>query len=559
MDAFVVIATLLGALGVFLYGMKVMSEGLQKVAGRKLKELLGRMTGNRFSGVLTGFGVTTVVQSSSATTVMVVGFVNAKLLSLKQAIGVIMGANIGTTITGWLVALLGFKVKVASFALPAIGIGVALTFLKNTRRRQIGEVLLGFGLLFLGLNLMKDAVPDLDQSQLGWVAQMSDMGFLSLLLFVGIGTLLTIVLQSSSATMTLTLTLVASGAIGYDMAAAMVLGENIGTTITANLAAIGTSTTARRAARAHFVFNIIGVLWCLPLLTLAILPLVDQLVPGNPLMSVGTLEGKGVVTAHLAAFHTFFNIVNTSLMLPFVDRIARFVTRLTPEKEGERGVAKYVSAALVQTPELLVQQVHLELQHMTEVVREMYGDALSVLSDPDKDLSILLTRTMERERFVEQLEAEISRVLTLVAQSTTSEDTAASIGDLALDAHRLERIAMRCGKLVRIAADNASRPAATKMPPSAVEDTMALGKEIDRILEMLSDVLVGEASVEELMALDARIDARRQALKQSYAKRMSGDEEAVLAGMMFLDVLSHYEEIGDGAMVIARRSPALAG
>ena len=255
---------LLGALGIFLFGMKVMSEGLQKVAGDRMKSLLARITGNRFSGVLTGLTVTCVVQSSSATTVMVVGFVTAGLLTLTQAIGVIMGANIGTTLTGWLVAVLGFKVKITAFALPACGVGFAMSFLKGARVRQWGEALLGFGLLFIGLGLLKDAVPDIGSPEdLAWVQAVSGYGFGSVVLFVAIGTLLTVVLQSSSATMTLTLTLAALGWLPYELAAATVLGENIGTTITANLAAIGASRDAVRAARVHFLFNIFGVTWAL--------------------------------------------------------------------------------------------------------------------------------------------------------------------------------------------------------------------------------------------------------------------------------------------------------
>ncbi|MFT7581543.1 MAG: phosphate:Na+ symporter, partial [Myxococcota bacterium] len=314
MDIFLQVVNLLGALGVFLFGMKIMSEGLQKVAGAKLQALIGKMTSSPIKGVFTGFLVTTVVQSSSATTVMLVGFVNAKLLSLRQAIGVIMGANIGTTVTGWLVALLGFKVKISAFALPAVGLGVIFTFLHGARRKQIGEALIGFGLLFLGLSLMKDAVPGLDGESLAWVQSLTSLGFLSVVIFVLIGAALTVVLQSSSATMTLTLALTAAGYIPYDFAAAMVLGENIGTTASANIAAIGTSVIAKRAARAHLIFNVIGVVWALALFQWALLPLVDAIVPGNPELSVLSSAGAvGVVTSHLAAFHTLFNILNTSL------------------------------------------------------------------------------------------------------------------------------------------------------------------------------------------------------------------------------------------------------
>ncbi len=284
MDILKNVFVLLGSLGVFLYGMKIMSEALQKVAGHRLKDLLGKITTpfplsnsfpltmlNRLSGVVAGFLITTIVQSSSATTVMVVSFVNARLLNLLQAIAVIMGANIGTTITAWLVALLGFKVSISALALPAIGLGIAMTYFKGARPKQWGEATLGFGFLFLGLGLLKEAVPTITEEELRWISQLNQYGIFSTLIFVALGSVLTLALQSSSATMTLTLTLTAMGMIPYDTSIAMVLGENIGTTATANIAAIGASAAARRTARAHFIFNIVGVTWALLLLRRPIL------------------------------------------------------------------------------------------------------------------------------------------------------------------------------------------------------------------------------------------------------------------------------------------------
>ena len=370
MDTALTIGNLLGALGVFLFGMKIMSEALQHVAGSALKDLLAKMTSNRFLGALTGVGITCIIQSSSATTVLVVSFVNAALLTLEQAIGVIMGANIGTTVTGWIVALLGFKVKITIIALPCVGLGVAMSFAKKrVKVRQWGEVILGFGLLFLGLGLLKDAVPEVDQSQLDWIQNWANKGFLSTLIFVGIGTVLTVVLQSSSATMALTLTFTAQGWIPYEAAIGMILGENIGTTATANIAAIGTSVGARRAARAHLVFNMIGVAWSLALMRLLMLPLVDSLVDGDPVTAVGSGDdGAAIVTAHMAMFHTAFNIINTSLLLPFVKTLAKFVTKWVPDEEPV-GKLKHVTPALVETPELMVPQLRKELLDMGHLVQ----------------------------------------------------------------------------------------------------------------------------------------------------------------------------------------------
>jgi len=259
--------TLIGSLGLFLYGMKIMSEGLQKVAGDKMRSILSAMTSNRFTGVLTGVLITGLIQSSSATTVMVVSFVNAGLLSLAQSIGVIMGANVGTTVTAWIISLFGFKVDISTFAIPLIGLSIPLIFSEKSRRKSIGEFLMGFAFLFMGLDYLKDSVPDLQSNPqiLAFLQNYTSMGYASLFIFLGIGTLLTIIVQSSSATVAITLIMCTKGWIPYDMAAAMILGENIGTTITANLAAIPANVSAKRAAIAHLLFNVFGVLWVMAL------------------------------------------------------------------------------------------------------------------------------------------------------------------------------------------------------------------------------------------------------------------------------------------------------
>ena len=259
------ILTLAGALAMFLYGMDMMSTGLQKSAGNGLRRLLGKMTSNPFKGVLTGLGVTAVIQSSSATTVMVVGFVSAGLLTLSQAIGVIMGANIGTTMTAWIISIFGFKADISALAVPLMTVGVILSMSKKDKLRNISELIMGFCLLFLGLSLMKGSVPNLSETPqvLEFITKWSGHGFASVLLFLVFGTVLTLILQSSSATVALTLVFLDMGWLKFDMAAAMVLGENIGTTITANIAAAVGNTNARRAALAHTVFNVFGVLWVL--------------------------------------------------------------------------------------------------------------------------------------------------------------------------------------------------------------------------------------------------------------------------------------------------------
>jgi len=564
MKTFQLILELLGALGVFLVGMKMMSEGLQKVAGRQLKQMVGAVTGNRFSGVLTGLVVTCVVQSSSATTVMVVSFVTAGLLSLTQAIGVIMGANIGTTLTGWLVALLGFKVKITAFALPAIGIGFGMTFLHGARRKQIGETLVGFGLLFLGLSLLKGAVPDIDESQLAWVARFSNGSFLSTVVFVGIGSVLTVILQSSSATMTLTLTLAALGVLPYELAAAMVLGENIGTTATANLAAIGGPSEAVRAARAHFIFNMIGVAWAIGLISIFLLPAVDHLVPGNPGVDFATLQNdpdalgtaRTIVTTHLAAFHTLFNIINTAAMLPLVGQLERIVTRWVPERE-ETTAAKYLSPALVETPELLLVQVREEIQRMTEIASDMFGDVLHILMHPDQSLGSMVEDILEREDLLDRLEIEVTGYLTRVARAATSADAARKIVELSSNSHKLERIGDHCAVLVRIAVRLRAKDSA--LSEAERSRVARMGEAVTEARTNLRGYLGSGGTAQHAEEIEDRIDALRRELRAQEIERLrEGNYEKVRTSLALLDVLTEMEGIGDRAVSIVRRTEVTA-
>ncbi|MFW5740048.1 MAG: Na/Pi cotransporter family protein [Myxococcota bacterium] len=562
MSSVLLILELLGGLGVFLVGMKMMSEALQRVAGERLKSLLARMTSNRFSGVLTGLGVTSVVQSSSATTVMVIGFVSAGLFTLSQAIGVIMGANIGTTLTGWIVAVVGFKLKILVFALPAVALGVALTFLKRAKPKQWGEVLIGFGILFLGLGLMKDAVPSIDDPRhLAWIQSLTDMGFVSVLVFVGLGAALTVVLQSSSATMTLTLTLAAMGWIPYTLAAAMVLGENIGTTATANIAAIGASTDARRAARVHLLFNLVGVVWALALMKVYWLPVVDLIVPGNPNVDFaalrndeGAIAGEAaVVTTHLAAAHTVFNITNTGMMLPFVKPLERLVVRWVPTTEQEvLDETRFVSPALIGTPELALVQIGKATQRMTDIVRSMLADARHIMSHPDDDLGPMVETTLSREQEVDQLERQIVDYVTHVAQAPTSEATSRKIAALLQNTHRLERMGDHCAVLVRIARrmHNAGLP----FDEEAIEDVGKLYDQVDRSLENVGLYLQGEGDVAESEEIEERVDQTRRTLRSKYIRLMEAGPERRARCLALLDTFTHLEEIGDRAVGIIRRA-----
>ncbi len=349
------ILTLLGSLGLFLFGMKVMSDALMEVAGDKMRNILAKMTSNRFFAVMTGFLITAVIQSSSATTLMVVSFVNASLLTLGEAIGVILGAHIGTTVTAWLITILGFKVSMGAIALPLIFVGFLLTFSKKITTQHWGKFIIGFALLFIGLDFLKDAVPDIKHNpqMLEWLQAYTDLGFWSVLIFLAIGTLLTVVVQSSSATMALTLIMCYEGWIPFDMAAAMVLGENIGTTITANLAALVANYNAKRAARAHFISQTMGVLGMVIFLY-PFLRLIDNFTQTN---SISAFDSPLAIPVALSAFHTSFNVLNTLVLIWFVPIIVKVVEKMVPYKEEEEvavDAPKYLTNSAKQYPQTTI-------------------------------------------------------------------------------------------------------------------------------------------------------------------------------------------------------------
>ena len=345
--------TLVGSLGLFLYGMKVMSDALMEVAGDKMRNILATMTSNRLFAVFTGFLITSVIQSSSATTLMVVSFSNASLLTLGESIGVIMGANIGTTVTAWLITILGFKVSMSAIALPLVGFGFLLTFSKNRTRKHWGYFIVGFAVLFIGLQFLKDSVPDIrnNPGALEFLTKYTQMGLVSVLIFLSIGTVLTVVVQSSSATMALTLVMCNEGWIPFDMAVAMVLGENLGTTITANLAALVANFNAKRTARAHFIFNVLGVIWMVILLV-PFLNSIDWFVTSDG--SPSPFKEATAIPVALSLFHTSFNVINTAILIWFVPLIASIVIRLVPEivdPEKEIDQPMYLNEADLRYPQ----------------------------------------------------------------------------------------------------------------------------------------------------------------------------------------------------------------
>ncbi|MFK7780737.1 Na/Pi cotransporter family protein [Psychroserpens sp.] len=386
------ILQLIGALGLFLFGMKVMSDALLKLAGNRLRSFLASMTSNRIFGVITGFLITSVIQSSSATTLMVVSFSNAGLLTLTESISVIMGANIGTTITAWLITILGFKVSMSTIALPLVGFGFLFTFSKKKNFDNWGNFIIGFALLFIGLQFLKEAMPDIKSNPeiLEFLSQYTDLGFLSVILFLLIGTVLTVVIQSSSATMALTLIMTAEGWIPFELAAAMVLGENIGTTITANLAALVASYKAKRTARAHLVFNIIGVIWVL-ILFYPFLKFVSWI--GEALGSESPYISAAAIPVAISLFHTTFNILNTFVLVWFVNPIAKLVEKIVPEKlesDSQVDEPKFLKKSILRYPETAISALLKESKYLyKKTIFEIVTHALNIhRSDIKSDVKL---------------------------------------------------------------------------------------------------------------------------------------------------------------------------
>ncbi|PCJ27673.1 MAG: Na/Pi cotransporter [Flavobacteriales bacterium] len=441
---FIDVLKLIGALGFFIYGMKIMSEGIQKAAGGSLRRILSMMTRNRYMGVLTGFLVTCLVQSSSASTVMAVSFVNAGLLSLVESAGIMLGANIGTTITGWLVAILGFKVSMASMALPLLAFGVPMLFFKKAKIKYIGEFVVGFAILFWGLSELKHAVPDVKNNPevLHFLGEYADMGLLSNLFFILVGTLLTIIVQSSSASMALTQTLCFSGIIPFEVAAAMILGENIGTTITAELASLAGNVHAKRSARIHSMFNIIGVTWMVLLISFTPVLHGVSWIAENILHVADPYTAEGAPMG-LAIFHTTFNFLNVAIMIWFVPQLVKTAIRLVKSK-GEMDEIyhlEHISTGIMATPDMSILEAQKEVANFGERVLKMNGFVKDLVTEREaKNVSKLLARIEKYEDITDRMEHDVADYLAKVSEGEMSESTSIRIRGMLSIVGDLERI-----------------------------------------------------------------------------------------------------------------------
>ncbi len=549
-----VVLQVAGSLGLFLFGMRTMSNGMQHAAGDRLQAILNYMTGNRFVSVLTGVLLTVLVQSSSAATVMVVSFVNASLLSLTQAVGVIMGANIGTTLTGWLVAAIGLDFNVVAAALPAIGFGAVLVFVRRLRRVAYGEALIGFGIIFLGLSFLRDSVPDVSEFPhlLEYLTQFGGYGRLSIVLFVAVGAVLTVLVQSSSAAIAITLTAAFAGWIDYPSAAAIILGENIGTTITANLAAIGGSLSGRRAARAHLVFNVIGVVWMVALFPVA-LQIVDAIMPGSPEV---TEAGASALPAHLAMFHTLFNVTNTLLCVGFVPQFVRLVDRVTPGREEERELGPYrlpiVLDQIHQSPEFYLVEVRNEIAKLGAITERMFTRLRRVFEGDEHEADRVVEALEREERFTDEMRDELTKFLASFSMESLSKRSAGDVTAMLRVVDELESIADSCYNLALLGQRRARKR--LEVDPTALPDLLAYLALVSRFLVFIREHLDERVTREQYRAareLETQVDEGRNRLKKAARDRLQGGGD-VHTELLLIDMIAHLEHIGDYALNVAQ-------
>ena len=555
--------TLLGALGMFLYGMNLMSSGLQKAAGERLRGLLSAMTSNPLKGVLTGMGITAIIQSSSATTVMVVSFVNAGLLTLVQAIGVIMGANIGTTITAWMVAWLGFKADISILAVPMMLFGFLFSNSKKNQRKNIGELIVGFCLLFLGLSFMKESVPDLRQTPevLEFVRTWSAHGFGSVLLFLAFGTVLTLVLQSSSATMAITLIMLSMGWIPFGMACAMVLGENIGTTITANIAASVGNTQAKRAAMSHTIFNLFGVLWALILFYpfLRLVGSVTETVFGlpNPAAEGFSVSGptspEGTAALYgLSMLHTLFNLINTLILVWFTGLIAKAVSciiRSSENKEKEVFRLQYISAGPLATPELAVEQAFNEIIHFAQISKKgaAYAQAAINENEPRK-LEELKEKLIKYEEISDHIEYEIATFLNGVSAGEISESTSRKIKAMYKIIGELESLGDSGETISRILSRKNIRK--KDFTPDIINNLNTMANAVndayDAMIANLNAVHKGQLTdISNAYNAEDRLNNLRNDLRNAVIEDIDRNDKNYLASVYYMDIVNVYEHMGD--------------
>lgn len=551
---------LLGSLGLFIFGMKIMSDGLQRTAGEKLRKMLGSITSNRFKGVFTGFMSTSIVQSSSVTTVMTVSLVNAGLINLRQSAGVMMGANIGTTITAWLVLLLGFKVSISSYALVLIALGAPLLFMTFRRSKDLANAIIGFAILFIGLQFLKDAVPNLDKDSalVQFFVNYKDIPFISNLMFVGLGALVTIVIQSSSAAMALTLTMVSKGIIPFEVACAMVLGENIGTTITAEIASSIGNVHAKRSARIHSLFNIIGVTWMLIAIPL-FLDLIGFFIGQSHGLAFDP-ENTGMANEGIALFHTLFNSANVLLLIGFVPFLVRFAEKSVSSKgdADEEFKLDYISAAGIALPEVAILEAKKEVAKFGHVTTKMNEFIRTLLNDQDKKTrNKMFSKLKKYEEITDRVEIEVATYLDKLSIQEISQEASSQIRSMLSITNDLERI----GDIYYQMSKTIERKDENKIYflPEQRENLNNMLDVLDKAFAEMNTNLsseYGHISIENAKKYEREINQIRNDLRKSYLEQAEKGEYKFQPGVMYNDLFSSCEKIGDHIINV---SEAVAG
>ena len=558
MNALLTLFEICGSLGLFLYGMQILSDGLQKSAGNKMKSILHFMTGNRLFSILTGLLVTVIIQSSSATTVMVVSFVNAGLMTFVESIGVIIGANIGTTVTGWIVALIGFKMDITLISLLAVAIAVPMMFSRKPRLRDISGIFLGFGLLFLGLEYLQASMPDISEHTevLEFLSSFNDASIPSILLCVLIGTILTMIVQSSSATMAITITMAYQGWIGIWTATALCLGQNIGTTITAYLASLGTTAEAKRSAMAHILFNVIGTILSL-IFFKPLIHLVNMLTIGD----IFTLQGEALNAAlptFLAGFHTLFNLINAILFFPFIGRFAHLVERIVPLKEASSDDSyhfKYIASSRIDTPEVYMLTVKDEIGKMMNLTKNMFSTYSSIFASKEKAEVEKAIETLKRkEEYADEMQEQLIDFLVRMQADSKTPTHVQEINSMIRTIDEIESVTDSIYNLAKISEMRIERD---------LEFSDDEANAIRVYIEMTSSFMSSVRKNIEADSIDTLIDASTRERKMNDAHRslsamlhkaiQKGDGN-VRTELMLLEVIRNLEHIGDYLMNIAESS-----
>ncbi len=550
-DYAIIFMKIMGSLALLIYGMKVMSEALQKMAGSQLRHILGAMTTNRFTGMLTGTFITCAVQSSSATTVMTVSFVNAGLLTLAQAISVIMGANIGTTLTAWIMSL-GFNVDLTLVIFPAFFIGIILIY--NKKRRYIGDFLFGIAFLFFALVLLSSGGKDLDLEHnpdaIKFFSSFDTSSHLTIIVFLLIGTVITCIVQSSAAVMAITILLCSTGVLPIYLGIALVMGENIGTTATANLAALGANTQARRAAFAHLLFNVFGVFWVMCLFY-PFVNFVCGLVGYDPVNDKSTAaERAATLPIVLAMFHTCFNVCNTALLIWFIpqmERVVCWIIKSKANKEEDDFRLRFIHSGIMKTPELSVLEASKEIHSYAERTHRMFGMVRDLLTTKDDDAFEKLYERIEKyEGISDNMEVEIAKYLDQVSDAHLSDDTKEKVRDMLREITEIESIGDSCFNIARtISRLRSSKEEFTENQYDNIKQMFEL---TDDALSQMSVVLIKykrEVDVNRTFAIESDINNYRAQLRTQNINDINEHKYSYTAGTLYMDIIQECEKLGD--------------